>query len=33
VVEEGPHSDLLARNGRYAALWQRQASGQDEAAA
>jgi len=33
VVEEGTHSDLLARNGRYAALWQRQASGQDEAAA
>jgi ATP-binding cassette subfamily B protein len=33
VVEEGTHSDLLARQGRYAALWQRQASGQDEAAA
>ena len=33
VVEEGTHSDLLARNRRYAALWQRQASGHDEAAA
>jgi ATP-binding cassette subfamily B protein len=33
VVEEGTHSDLLARQGRYAALWQRQAAGQDEAAA
>src|SRR6056297_771698 len=33
VVEEGTHADLLARQGRYAALWQRQASGQDEAAA
>jgi ATP-binding cassette subfamily B protein len=33
VVEDGTHSDLLARQGRYAALWQRQAAGQDEAAA
>jgi ATP-binding cassette subfamily B protein len=33
VVEEGTHSDLLTRQGRYAALWQRQAAGQDEAAA
>jgi ATP-binding cassette subfamily B protein len=33
VVEEGTHSDLLARQGRYAALWQRQASeAEDEAA-
>lgn len=30
VIEEGTHHDLLARQGRYAALWQRQASGQDQ---
>src|SRR6056297_933401 len=24
IVEEGPHADLLARQGRYASLWQRQ---------
>ncbi len=24
VVEEGTHADLLAKNGRYAAMWQRQ---------
>ena len=33
VVEEGTHSDLLARQGRYAALWQRQASEDAEEAA
>ena len=33
VVEEGTHSDLLARQGRYAALWQRQASEATEEAA
>ncbi|MDF0602501.1 ABC transporter ATP-binding protein/permease [Psychromarinibacter sp. C21-152] len=32
VVEEGSHADLLARNGRYAALWQRQAAEQDDEA-
>jgi len=26
VVEQGTHDDLLARNGRYAQLWQRQQS-------
>ncbi|MEM9852737.1 MAG: ABC transporter ATP-binding protein/permease, partial [Pseudomonadota bacterium] len=31
IVEEGAHADLLARNGRYAQLWHRQAS-EDEAA-
>ena len=30
IVEEGSHDDLLAREGRYAALWHRQASGEDE---
>ncbi|MFX0547101.1 ABCB family ABC transporter ATP-binding protein/permease [Roseovarius sp. S1116L3] len=30
IVEQGSHSDLLARDGRYAGLWQRQQS--DEAA-
>ena len=24
IVERGTHSDLLARNGRYATLWARQ---------
>jgi ATP-binding cassette subfamily B protein len=33
VVEEGTHADLLARQGRYAALWQRQASEAAEEAA
>ena len=30
IVEEGSHDDLLVREGRYAALWHRQASGEDE---
>ncbi|PHR05237.1 MAG: metal ABC transporter permease, partial [Sulfitobacter sp.] len=29
VVEQGTHDDLLARNGRYAQLWQRQQSETD----
>ncbi|MGH1454225.1 MAG: ABCB family ABC transporter ATP-binding protein/permease [Paracoccaceae bacterium] len=29
IVEEGAHDDLLARQGRYHSLWQRQASEQD----
>jgi len=29
IVEEGTHDDLLARQGRYHSLWQRQASEQD----
>ena len=29
IVERGPHADLLARNGRYAQMWQLQQSGQD----
>ncbi len=33
VIEEGTHEDLLARQGRYAGLWQRQMSGLDEAVA
>ncbi len=32
VVEEGTHADLLARQGRYAGLWARQAAEQDDAA-
>ena len=32
VVEQGNHTDLLARKGRYWSLWQRQASEQGEAA-
>jgi len=31
VAEEGTHDDLLARSGRYAALWQRQQSEEDVA--
>ena len=31
VVEEGTHESLLAMNGRYAAMWARQSSGEDEA--
>jgi ABC-type multidrug transport system fused ATPase/permease subunit len=27
VVEEGPHAELLARGGAYAALWRRHADG------
>ena len=32
IVEEGTHTELLARAGRYASLWTRQAAEQDEAA-
>ncbi|MEO1681515.1 MAG: ABC transporter ATP-binding protein/permease [Pseudomonadota bacterium] len=32
VVEEGSHAELLAADGRYAALWRRQASEGEEAA-
>ncbi len=32
IVEEGTHNDLLTRSGRYANLWQRQASEREEAA-
>ena len=32
IVEEGTHAELLARTGRYASLWTRQAAEQDEAA-
>ncbi len=31
VVEEGTHADLLAKNGRYAAMWKRQRSDMAEA--
>ncbi|WP_139828372.1 ABC transporter ATP-binding protein/permease [Maritimibacter sp. HL-12] len=33
VTEEGSHDDLLARGGKYAAMWARQAAEEDEAAA
>ncbi len=32
IVEEGSHESLLARQGRYYSLWQRQAAETDEAA-
>ncbi|WP_137702066.1 ABCB family ABC transporter ATP-binding protein/permease [Marimonas lutisalis] len=32
IVEEGSHEDLLARQGRYWSLWQRQAAEREEAA-
>ncbi len=32
IVEEGSHDDLLAREGRYASLWHRQASEENRAA-
>ncbi len=32
IVEEGTHESLLARQGRYHSLWQRQAAEEDEAA-
>jgi len=27
IVEQGPHAELLARGGAYAALWRRHADG------
>ena len=30
IIEQGTHDDLLARDGRYAQMWHRQAAGDDE---
>lgn len=30
IVEQGTHDDLLGRDGRYAQMWHRQASGEDD---
>jgi ATP-binding cassette subfamily B protein len=32
VAEDGAHAELVARGGRYAALWRRQAARTDQAA-
>ena len=33
IVEQGTHEKLLGNNGRYAAMWARQSSEEEEAAA